>query len=88
MRKNSHKGWKTPADILKNYNLPIQSLVLTPIVIDDVLYKDKFFRVKRDKEDYFWDNNNKTNLYNQVYYHVYELPVYLSLQIYKYLIEF
>lgn len=74
MRKNSYKGWKTPRDILKQYNLHTEILVLTPVVIDDILYKDKFFRTRKENSGYFRDNNNYVNLYNQVYHHVSELP--------------
>ena len=74
MRKNSYKGWKTPRDILKQYNLPTEILVLTPVVIDDILYKDKFFRIRKDRRDYFQDNNNYVNLYSKVYHHVTEHP--------------
>jgi transposase len=73
MRKNSYKGWKTPGDILKQYSLPEEILVLTPVVIDDILYKDRFFR-KREKRIDFQDNKNYVNLYNQVYHHVSEHP--------------
>jgi hypothetical protein len=73
MRKNSYKGWKTPGDILKQYGLSEEILVLTPVVIDDILYKDRFFR-KREKRIDFQDNNNYINLYNQVYHHVSEHP--------------
>ena len=73
MRKNSYKGWKTPGDILKQYGLPEEILVLTPVVIDDILYKDRFFR-EREKRIDFQDNNNYVNLYNQVYHHVSEHP--------------
>jgi hypothetical protein len=74
MRKNSYKGWKTPKDILKQYSLPEEILVLTPVVIDDILYKDRFFRKKEKRID-FQNNNNYVNLYNQVYHHVSEHPV-------------
>jgi len=74
MRKNSYKGWKTPADILSQYNLPTEILVLTPVIIDDILYKDKFFRIREDRRDYFQDNNNYAKLYSQVYHHVTEHP--------------
>jgi len=74
MRKNSYKGWKTPRDILKQYSLPSEILVLTPVVIDDILYKDKFFR-KREKRINFQENNDYVDLYNKVYQHVSEHPV-------------
>ncbi|MCK4526716.1 transposase [candidate division WOR-3 bacterium] len=73
-RKNSYKGWKTPRDILEQYNLPIEILVLTPVIIDDILYKDRFFRIREDKRDYFRDNNNYAKLYSKVYHHVAEYP--------------
>jgi len=38
------------------------------------LYKDKFFRIREDRRDYFQDNNNYAKLYSQVYHHVTEHP--------------
>lgn len=35
LRKNSYKGWKTPLDILKEYNLPSAIAFLPPIIIDE-----------------------------------------------------
>jgi transposase len=65
-RKNSYKGWKTPKDIIQEYNLPIEILILPPVIIDDILFKrskiKSFFKLR---EAYFENN---------VYHHVADLP--------------
>jgi transposase len=65
-RKNSYKEWKTPKDIIQEYNLPVEILVLSPVIIDDILYgKQKiksFFKLR------------EAHLENDLYHHVPDHP--------------
>ena len=37
IRKNSYKDWKSPKDILQEYGLPEEILILPPIIIDNLV---------------------------------------------------
>ena len=60
MRKNSYKEWKTPVDILKEYNILPNIALLPPVIIDE-LYENI-------------GQNDDSNLYSQVYHHDPEHP--------------
>ena len=70
MRKNSYKGWKTPEDILKEYGLPEELLILPPIIIDDLI---------KSAGNEILDLHPKQNIINFIYekklsYHVPDYP--------------
>jgi transposase len=65
-RKNSYKEWKTPKDIIREYNIPIDILVLSPVIIDDILFK------KSKIKSYL--KLRKTYLQNDLYHHVPDYP--------------
>jgi hypothetical protein len=67
-RKNSYKGWKTPKDIIQEYNIPIETLILSPVIIDDILFK------KSKIKSYL--KLRKTYLENDLYHHVPDYPDY------------
>jgi len=75
--RNSYKGRQTPKDIIQEYNLPIEILVLSPVVIDDILYKKQkiksFFKLRND---YSKDKDN-------VYHHVSVFPVFSRLPLFN-----
>lgn len=62
---------KSPADILQRYNVPSESLVLPPVIVDDILYKDDVFKMI---EENLPGEHYSTNLYSKVYHHVTEHP--------------
>ena len=63
IRKNSYKGWKSPADILTDYGIIPRVLILPPVFLDDKMMLDK--------------NIKPVNLYSHsVYHHVGVHPDY------------
>jgi len=66
-RKNSYKGWKTPKNIIQEYNLPVEILTLPPVIIDDILFKKS--KIKSYLE------LRKSYLKNDLYHHVPDYPV-------------
>ena len=65
-RKNSYKEDKTPKDIIQEYNLPVEILVLSPVIIDDILYK------KQKIKSFF--KLGEAHLENNLYHHVPDYP--------------
>ena len=65
-RKNSYKGWKTPKDIIQEYNIPIEILVLSPVIIDDILFKKSIIKS--------YLKLRKTYSQNDLYHHVPDYP--------------
>ena len=65
-RKNSYKGYKTPKDIILEYNLPIETLILSPVIIDDILYKKNKIKSYLNLRESYSENN--------LYHHVPDYP--------------
>jgi len=65
-RKNSYKGWKTPKDIIQEYNLPVEILVLPPVIIDDILFKKQKIKAYSKLRKSYSENN--------LYHHVPDYP--------------
>ncbi len=68
MRNNSYKEYKTPVDILKEYNLKEEIALLPPLIIDE-LYDN--FNIQ-----------NLNNYYNKLYHHVPALPEFIKFLIF------
>ena len=62
MRKNSYKEWKTPVDILKEYNICPNIALLSPIILD----------TQFENTGQMFD----PNLYYNLYHHVHVQPVF------------
>jgi len=65
-RNNSYKEDKTPKDIIQEYNIPIETLILPPVIIDDILFeKSKIKSYLKLRKTYFE---------NDLYHHVPDYP--------------
>jgi transposase len=75
MRKNSYKGWKSPKDILDEYNLPSKILILPPVIIDDI------FKEMEKEDKNLPMKQNFDILYPELYHHVSEHPDFQKISV-------